>query len=272
MISRCAHAGRRHRIRPPPARWYASTPMRHKKDLPPPLPPKPNSNAKVSPAKAKKEYLDAQKKTEEFLKDPQAELRRIQADMDKTKEKLLRVHDKPILRRMLDRFKAKQHAVINLLAASMAYILAHQLHLKIKANEELQQQVEDEQAKNSKLRKLLRSVQTEAFAQSVVEQATTGIPETSPTSSSSCFGSKAQDDPALPESSLLSTALRQALETTIGDEGLEDEDKKKKNIRDIWQENETKIESDEGLVELAQAIAVNSEGSNVQSKNRVFDM
>ena len=271
MISRCALSGRRHRIRPPPARWYASTPMRHKKDLPPPLPPKPN-NAKVSPAKAKKEYLEAQKKTEEFLKDPQAELRRIQADMDKTKEKLLRVHDKPIWKRVFDRFKAKQHAVINLLAASMAYILAHQLHLKIKANEGLQQEVEDEQAKNSELRKLLRSVQTEAFAQSVVQQATTSTPETSPASSSSWFRSKSLDESALPESNALSTALRQALEAKIGDEGLEDEDRKKKNIRDIWQENETKIENEEGLVELTQAIAVNSQGTNTQSKKRVFDM
>ena len=271
MISRCALTGRNHRIRPSPARWYASTPMRHKKDLPPPLPPKPNSKAKVSPAQAKKDYLEAQKKTEEFLKDPQAELRRIQAEMDRTKEKLLRVHDKPLWKRVFDRFKAKQHAVINLLAASMAYILAYQLHLKIKANDGLQQQVEDEQAKSSELRKLLRSVQTEDFAQSVVQQATTITPEPSP-APSSWFGSQPQDKAALLESNALITALRQALEAKIGDEGLEDEDRKKKNIRDIWQENEEKIESEEGFVELAQAVAVSSDGANTKSKKRVFDM
>ena len=62
-----------------------------------------------------------------------------------------------------------------------------------------------------------------------------------------------------------------ALEARIGDEGLEDADRKEKNIQEIWQENEEKIETEDGLAELAQAIVV--EGSGVDSsKKRVFDM
>ena len=282
MIGRCALSGRNHRVRPSPIRWYASTPARHKKDLPPPLPPKATSSSSSSKSsasslpKAKQDYLEAQKRTGEFLKDPRANIARLQADMDKTKEKLRRVHDKPIWRRVVDRFRAKQHAVINLLAASMAYILAHRLHLKIKENEKLQLQIEEEQTKNFNLRKLMRSLQTEDFCSAVVTQATatnTGTNAKTTNEQSTWFRPRTKER-SLPETNTLEISLRQALEAKIGDTSMEDADRKQKHIRDIWQENEQKLESglEDGLAELAQAIAVSSEGTTDNSKKRVFDM
>ena len=294
MISRCAIAGRRPRVRPSPFRWYASTPLKPKKDLPSPLPPKASpsssssssssqtqtqSQTKLSPAQAKKEYLEAQKRTGEFLKDPKKSIARLQADMDRTKEKLLRVHDKPIWRRIVDRFKAKQHGVINLLAASMAYILAHRLHLKMKANEELLEQVDLEKTKNSELRSLLRLLSSEEFAKDVVLQATTAKTEDASTDTkSSWFGSSTSSSSSLPQKEALVTSLRQTLEARIGDEGLEDADRKQKKIQDIWEENEQRIEdTEEGkLAALAAAIAAEGHSqaatTNDSSKKRVFDM
>ncbi len=190
--------------------------------------------------------------------------------MDQTKRELLKVHDKPIWKRVRDRFKAKQHAVINLLAASMAYILAHSLHLKIKASDELNEQFEQEKAKNSELRKLLKSLQTQDFAGAVVAQATTNE-SSSTTSNSSWFRSDGGKESSVPETNALITSLRLALEARIGDEGLEDADRKEKNIQEIWQENEERIETEDGLVELAQAIAVEGTVTD-SSKKRVFDM
>jgi len=287
MIGRCAISVRRQRIRPSPFRWYASTHPKPQKDLPPPLPPRASSSTNPSPAKAKKEYLEAKKRTDAFLKDPQANLKRIQADMDKTKEKLLKVHDKPIWRRIADRFKAKQHAVINLLAASMAYILAHRLHLKMKANDELSQEVEREKAKNAELRSLLRSLTTEEFSEAVASRATQQNsaltkPDSVEISSSwwsssssgkaSSSASSSSSSPPSPPKNTLAAFLRQALEAKIGDEGLEDDDRKKKNIREIWVENEQKKEkTEEGLAELAAVIAAEGETKR-DSKKRVFDL
>jgi hypothetical protein len=289
MISRCAISGRGQRVRPSPFRWYTSTQLKPKKDLPPPLPPKASSSSsqtlsqtkqpKLSPAQAKKEYLEAQKRTDAFLKDPKASIARLQADMDMAKEKLLRVHDKPIWRRIVDRFKAKQHGVINLLAASMAYILAHRLHLKMKANDELQEQVDLEKTKNSELRSLLRLLSSEEFASDVVSQATTEVASTETKSSSWLNNPTKQQgsssSSSLPQKDALVTSLRQTLEARIGDEGLEDADRKQKKIQDIWEENEQRIEdTEEGLAALAAAIAAEGpqDATTNDSKKRVFDM
>lgn len=276
-------------MRPSPFRWYTSTQLKPKKDLPPPLPPKASSSSsqtlsqtkqpKLSPAQAKKEYLEAQKRTDAFLKDPKASIARLQADMDMAKEKLLRVHDKPIWRRIVDRFKAKQHGVINLLAASMAYILAHRLHLKMKANDELQEQVDLEKTKNSELRSLLRLLSSEEFASDVVSQATTEVASTETKSSSWLNNPTKQQgsssSSSLPQKDALVTSLRQTLEARIGDEGLEDADRKQKKIQDIWEENEQRIEdTEEGLAALAAAIAAEGpqDATTNDSKKRVFDM
>ena len=235
-----------------------------------------------------------------------AEIARLQADMNKTKEMLARVHDKPIWRRVVDRFKAKQHALINFLAASMAYILAHRLHLQMKANEELREKVETETATTFELRSLLRSLVTEEFArdavaQSQAAQATNGASQdgnanvnandttkSKTTKSSGWFWPTHEGSSALSSSArdTLAVSLRQTLEARIGDERLEDADRKQKNLQDIWKENEQRIENtDEGLAALAAALAAEEPNTNdaastgtstdatkASTKKRVFDM
>mmetsp|Transcript_24723 Transcript_24723/g.58054 ORF Transcript_24723/g.58054 Transcript_24723/m.58054 type:complete len:300 (-) Transcript_24723:117-1016(-) len=299
MIGRSVICGRTLRFRPSPSlRGYGSTPSKAQKDLPPPLPPRPSQSsdlsskakpAQLSPAKAKKEYIETRKRTAEFLKDPQANIARMQAEMDKTKEKLARVHDKPIWKRVIDRIRAKQHAAINLLAASMAYILAYRLHLQIKASDELKEQVELERTKNSDLRSLLRSLTTDEFSREVVAQAMAASP-TAPTpepkARSSWFGGSSRTQGSLssstsmPQLDALVATLRQKLEARIGDEGLGDEERRKKTIRKIWEENENRIENrEEGLAELVAAIEVEvpiddhaTAPTGSPTKKRVFDM
>jgi len=262
----------------------------------------------LSPAKAKKEYLEAQKRTGEFLKDPQASILRLQSEMNETKAQLLSVHDKPIWRRVVDRLKAKRHSVLNLLCASMAYILAHRLHLKMKENQKLQEQVDEELAKNAELRTLLRSITTEEFVRGVLSEATTatssggddenenGTVKDATTagdnSSSSWWRATNKKQKSASSSSLnedlLVDALRTKLQARIGDEGLEDAERKEKNMEEIWKENEKRIEeSDDGLSAALAAVALEEERQQQQSreasalaatttssssKRRVFDM
>eukprot|EP00536_Pseudo-nitzschia_multiseries_P008050 jgi/Psemu1/287546/fgenesh1_pg.198_\ len=277
-------------------RSYSSSKTSHKKDLPPPLPPRSNSpatkgNEQLSPAKAKKEYIEAQKRTGEFLKDPQANILRLQNEMNATKAKLLTVHDKPIWRRVADRFRAKKHSVINLLCASMAYILAHRLHLKMKANQQLQEQVEAEQAKNSELRALLRSLTTDELAREVVSEATSSGDKNNTDedtakknqSSSSWWSARSKTTKSVLSSFVdkdqLADALRTKLQARIGDEGLEDAERKEKGMKEIWKENEKRIEeTDEGLAAALAAAALKEDQSGdisqttSSSKKRVFDM
>mmetsp|Transcript_29054 Transcript_29054/g.68290 ORF Transcript_29054/g.68290 Transcript_29054/m.68290 type:complete len:317 (+) Transcript_29054:174-1124(+) len=277
-------------------RLYSSSKTSYKKDLPPPLPPK-STNTKIkgdqglSPAKAKKEYLEAQKRTGEFLQDPQANILRLQKEMNETKAKLLTVHDKPIWRRVADRFKAKKHSVINLLCASMAYILAHRLHLKMKANKELEEQVEAELAKNSELRALLRSLTTDELVREVVSEATSAGDEQNTevdtnkndTSTSTWWLTRTNATKSVSSSSTdkdrLADALRTKLQARIGDEGLEDAERKEKNMKEIWKENEKRIEETEEGLSAALATAALEEqqpgetsATTSSTKKRVFDM
>lgn len=251
---------------PRPRSYASTTPKSNKtKDLPPPLPPKQQASAAAnntskSPAAAKREYLEAQKRTGEFLKDPRANIARIQNELDATKAKLLTVHNKPIWRRIVDRTKAKQHAVINLLAASMAYLLAHRLHLQMKANRELEERVGREADKNAELRALLRKLAGEEFSRGVVSEATAATNgdnnnrdapaaasgrspwfwQAGATPESAAETGSSESLPFVGEDALVA-ALRSKLEEGIGDEGLEDADRKKKEIERIWKENEDRI-------------------------------
>jgi hypothetical protein len=302
-----------------------------KNNLPPPLPPSSSSTSnttttKLSPAKAKQQYIESQKRAGEFLKDPKASILRLQKEMDETKSKLHKELDKPMWKRLVERLKTRQHSIINLLVATLAYILAHRLHLKMKANTELQNELNIEQIKNLQLRSILRTITTDEFISDVVSNTilttTTTTNETDAageqkSSSSwlkSWFGGSKSTSTLLSEDDEESTnkfvqILRLKLEEKIGNEGLEDNDKKEKIIEQIWIENEkdklrslldldlleeveeeepkpkpTQEEVDEGLLSdlLTEALVVTanvdqdsdmtSSSSSSLKKKRVFDM
>ena len=245
-----------------------------KNKLPPPLPPSSSSTStsattKLSPAKAKQQYIESQKRAGEFLKNPKASILRLQKEIDDTKSKLHQELDKSMWKRLTERLKTRQHSIINLLVATFAYILAHRLHLKMKANTELQKELTIEREQNFKLRSILRSITTHAFISDVVSNtivSTTNDTAEQRSSSSSplswlkswlLFGSKSKSTATSTSTSTLLSeedddeesttktnqllfvqTLRLKLEEKIGHEGLEENDKKQKIIEQIWIENE----------------------------------
>ena len=245
-----------------------------KNKLPPPLPPSSSSTStsatisattKLSPAKAKQQYIESQKRAGEFLKNPKASILRLQKEIDDTKSKLHQELDKSMWKRLTARLKTRQHSIINLLVATFAYILAHRLHLKMKANTELQNELNIERDQNLKLRSILRSITTHEFISDVVSNtivSTTNDTAEQRSSSSSplswlkswlLFGSKSKststststvlseeddDEESTTNQLLFVQTLRLKLEEKIGHEGLEENDKKQKIIEQIWIENE----------------------------------
>ena len=100
--------------------------------LPDPLPPRSDGTKvqSLSPVEAKRRYIESQA-TKEFLMNPKESIVKLQHEMNQTKLKLHKEIDKPLWTRIVNRVKTRQHSVINLLMASLAYLLAHRLDLKM---------------------------------------------------------------------------------------------------------------------------------------------
>eukprot|EP00751_Fragilariopsis_kerguelensis_P026100 CAMPEP_0170865318 /NCGR_PEP_ID=MMETSP0734-20130129/21187_1 /TAXON_ID=186038 /ORGANISM="Fragilariopsis kerguelensis, Strain L26-C5" /LENGTH=449 /DNA_ID=CAMNT_0011241465 /DNA_START=21 /DNA_END=1370 /DNA_ORIENTATION=+ len=226
---------------------------------PDPLPLRSNGSKvqipKLSPAQAKQRYIDSQKRAGVFLKDPKASILKLQNELNHTKSKLLQEIEIPMWKRLINRVKTRQHSVINLLMASLAYILAHRLHLKMKAMQQLENEIHFEREKNSELRSILRSITTDEFIYDVVVTSTTvEVPLSKGTTNnrsllpSWLWSWSTPTTVTLLEKEEDSTAtkfvhaLRMKLQEKIGVEGLEDDDRKQQQIKEIWNKNEKTIQ------------------------------
>ena len=245
--------------------------------LPDPLPPRSDGTKvqSLSPVEAKRRYIESQA-TKEFLMNPKESIVKLQHEMNQTKLKLHKEIDKPLWTRIVNRVKTRQHSVINLLMASLAYLLAHRLDLKMKEIKSLNDDIASERVKNSKLRAVLRSITTEEFVRGVVvsasasasasatenDQQTAATDQQKPSTWFLGWSTKTKSSSSMPvsnPSSLLSEkdssrlfidSLRQKLEEKIGVEGVDDgDDRKRKRIQILWKENESKMKDDvdEGL-------------------------
>ncbi len=224
-----------------------------------PLPP-------LSPAQAKQRYLESKLRTDAFLRDPHAKIQQLQTEMNDVKaratERLEKeVYNKPYWRRLIDPLKRKQHSVINLLAGTMAYILAHQLHLKRKAYQEAVSELEEEREKTQKLRALLQSLLDENCIHELEQAAEVAAADGKDVSNSTAttngiFGwwSTSSPSSSSPRQNTTSdtgygddgrpsvrAALLSVLESRIGDEGLDDETRKQKALNKIWEENKEQL-------------------------------
>jgi hypothetical protein len=246
-------------------RRLTSSSNKNPKDIPPPLPPQPPSASSasaasktqkvLSPVEAKRRYLESKARTEEFLKDPQRKINQLQSEMDQVREKLEKeVYNKSIWRRLTDPLKRKQHSLINMIAASFAYILAYQLHLKRQLNAKLQSQIDEEQEKVTNIKQLLQSILDDDFLQDISNEISYELnQETQHQQQSNHWpwrNSAKNSASAVVDDSVIVSILRQKLEDRIGDEGLDDEAKKQRNIDRIWKENQKRLQQSTSLEDL----------------------
>jgi hypothetical protein len=273
-----------------------------RENLPPPLPPSNNTtpNKKpLNPVEAKQRYLESKKRTEEFLQDPQKKISQLQSEMNQVKDKLEKeVYNKSMWRRLTDPLRRKQHSLINMIAATFAYVLAFQLHLKRQANQKLTEELQSHQQTTEKLKQLLRSLLEDEYLQDLAEAASEEIMTTTNKSANTSFAwSWTSATTATPTTSTsaserqlsaeqieaVTLVLRRKLEERIGDEGLDEDAKKERNIERIWKENQqtldkNKEEGDNDDVAELLAMALETENeeeagrSDAKKRKRVFDM
>ncbi|KAG7349191.1 hypothetical protein IV203_011788 [Nitzschia inconspicua] len=273
------------RISSSTTRWQAK-----RENLPPPLPPSsskppPPQQQPLDPLKAKQRYLESKRRTEEFLQDPQKKITQLQTEMNQVKERLDKeVYNKSVWRRLTDPLRRKQHSLINMIAATFAYVLAFQLHLKRQANQKLQEELEEQAQTTVALKKLLRSLLEDGYLQEMAEAASDEMAMIRSNTRSSVWPWSSTEQSSSSASQQLSPEqvvqiLRSKLEERIGDEGLDDDAKKERNIERIWKENQEKLESDDNgddnmsdLIALALESEEEESSTSDRRKRRVFDM
>eukprot|EP00539_Tryblionella_compressa_P005549 CAMPEP_0178754814 /NCGR_PEP_ID=MMETSP0744-20121128/12368_1 /TAXON_ID=913974 /ORGANISM="Nitzschia punctata, Strain CCMP561" /LENGTH=205 /DNA_ID=CAMNT_0020408767 /DNA_START=41 /DNA_END=658 /DNA_ORIENTATION=- len=134
-----------------------------------------------------------------------------------------------------------------MIAATFAYILAYQLHLKRQANQKLEQELQQQRQEQQTHKTLLRSLLDEAYIQDVALAITEELSSNNDntiTNNKNTFPwpwSQVSRVPAV-NVDAVARMLHKKLEERIGDEGLDDEIKKERNIERIWQENRKKME------------------------------
>ncbi|KAL3896154.1 MAG: hypothetical protein SGARI_007247, partial [Bacillariaceae sp.] len=172
-----------------------------------------------------------------------------------------------------------------MIAASFAYVLAYQLHLKRLANQKLQEELDGQEQKQEELKRLLRSLLEEEFVQDMAAAAADEIAtETETTTGKSwswASSPNAKSSTPLDQSQTdaIAQLLRQKLEERIGDEGLDDEIKKERGIERVWKQNQQQVESDDddkeediaGLLALAQEAALDESATKNSRQKRVID-
>jgi hypothetical protein len=261
-----------------------------KKDIPPPLPPSKTAataskSKPSSPVEAKRQYLESKKRTEEFLQDPQKKITQLHSEIDQVRETLEKqVYNKTVWQRLTDPLKRKQHSLINMIAATFAYILAYQLHLKRLANQKLRDESEERERRQRDLKRLLRSLLEEDYVRGMAEAAAEELADGGTTTGWPGWPWSAPPPAERPSTlsrsrmDALTRVLRQKLEERIGDEGMDDDTKKERGIERIWKQNQQKLQSDgdddmASLLALAEE-AVEDEGrsNTLSNRKRVIDI
>jgi hypothetical protein len=268
----------------------AQKPFKDGLSSPLPAPSISTSKNHIDPVKAKQRYLKSKQQTEEFLKDPQKKMNQLQAEINQVKERLGKeVYNKSVWQRLTDPLKRKQHSLINMIAATFAYILAYQLHLKRQSNQALAEEIQTQEEMIKNLKTLLRSLLDDDYIQdiatTVVSENTFMITEGNREKNLWSWNSAGTVRAAATERDYLSPALvdamgqvlRSKLEERIGDDVLDDLVKKKRNIERILKENRQNMKSNgenhvAELLALAEKDEKEQERDNGTPKQRLFDM
>ena len=247
-----------------------TTAKRWNSDLPP-LP---------SPSKAKKKYLESRPEDihTKILKmnDELEVVRQTQA------KRLDKVINKPWYRKLIDPLRRYKHSVINMGAVTLAYVLAHNLFMARKREKAVQAELNQAREEIDNYKGLVKAVvepeklkQIAALCVAQEEDTvdTKGGPKSWFGSKSSPFSSTSSSSKLL-EDQIYST-LRRELGAIVGDVYLPPEERKKKVVEELIQENKTQVkeiaENPELLLKaLEEAEVVDDKEGTV--KKRVFSL
>jgi hypothetical protein len=232
--------------------------------------------------------MESQKATEKYL-NPQEKIQQNFKEIELVREqavaKLESELKKSIYNRLTDPLKNHKHSLYNVLAMTLAYLLAHNLFLTSKKEKEARLQLLESQQMNDDLKLLIESLLQESAVNEMAENCVRQMNEesnngeTNPRSSWwKGVVSVTQSDQKTVEGKLR-FALRNELEARIGHVSTaSDEERKQQSIEEIMQQNQEKVkelnENPAFLLQQALEIAegkVEGETGN-KKQRRVFNM
>ena len=140
----------------------------------PPLPKRPESKKPLSPAQAKREYLQSIPQQQGMSKaatggkvaaveeNPMERLKQLQNEINEVKlqqtQHLDKKLNKGVLAKLTDPIKRYRHSFFNILAMTISYVLAHNLYVNKKHTKSIQQKLNESQQHVVELQQLLLSL------------------------------------------------------------------------------------------------------------------
>ena len=246
------------------------------------LSPLPSSS---SPAQAKSRYLKSAKVNEKYLS-PEEKIMHMNREIEIVREqaaaKLENELKKSIWKKLTDPLVKHKHSLYNVLAMTLAYVLAHNLYVTSKKEKECKAELLRSQNENSELKQSINSLLDEAtlrdFGSTCALEIKRRKNEVSTSWLPSFLSGQFASAQCLDENSLrdlIARVLREKLSARMGfDEG-EEKRRNRPSVEEIMQQNQEMIKASNSNPEflLQDALQnISSREENGKEPRRVFNM
>jgi len=232
------------------------------------LPPLP-----VSPLKAKQRYLESKKNLDSAksdLSDVNARILQLNKELDGVRERNAKLLDKelnkPAWRKLVDPLKRYRHSLYNVLAISLAYVLAHKLFMARKEEKQASASLAEAVEEQTKLKHLLSSLMDDDSVSKIASECLEAIGSDGGDGQSAAvvgsnksggwfFGSKPSHGGLQTGNGYLADLerqevlqqklipiIRQELQDMIGDAALSENELKEKMMQEVIEEGKAQVE------------------------------
>lgn len=234
-----------------------------------------------SPTQAKKQYLKSKEATDRYL-DPQQKIvqmnRELEIIRDKHATKLEKELEKSIYRRLVDPLVMHKHSLYNVMAMTIAYILAHNLYVTSKKEKECRADLMQTLEENAKLKQkmdesTLRDFSIACAAEIEREFDKKRSPSALSVLLSGLFASTKTSEENLLGDIIANVLQKQLLDRLGKDNAIEECDKP--STEEIMLQNQEKIKAMNANTELLIQDAVHQSSSDQKSgkqSRRVFSL
>lgn len=243
------------------------------------------SSSKQAPAEAKKRYLESKKATDRYL-DPHEKLlqmnREIELVRDQAATRLETELQKSVWKRLTDPLVKHKHSLYNIMAMTIAYVLAHNLYVVAKKEKECRAELMRCQEENAKLHQAIKSLLDESTLRDFGSACAMEIKKQNEARATHFWGwslgrstsGDATDNSNLRDS--LVSALREFLSVRVKEvHAVEKEDDSTLSLEEIMEENQKNMEAINTNPELLLQDAIQQSASkqeNGESPRNVFSL
>jgi hypothetical protein len=149
------------------------------KDLPPP---QNKPKQPLSSVQAKQQYLKSKDKLIDRENDPMAKMAQLSKELDIVREraaaKLDKELNKSVYRKLTDPLRRYKHSVVNMVAVTLAYVLAHNLFVTSQKEKKARAALEASQQETQNLKGTLANLLSESTVQSIASACVEEVAQT----------------------------------------------------------------------------------------------